>query len=110
MPYPLLNDDGRRVTLDLHGLSVQEAVRLARRTVREARARGRSTVRIIHGSSTSTAATAMQTIRGEVHSLLDGGGFEDDVVHAYREADSVLLSLPLAAEVNPVPLRLRDLL
>ena len=53
MPYPRVDDDGQTVTLDLHGAPVDEAVRLARRLVREAARRGRRTVKIVHGQSTS---------------------------------------------------------
>ena len=51
MPFPKLNDDGHTVTLDLHGVPVEDALALAARLVHVAARRGRSNVKLVHGQS-----------------------------------------------------------
>ncbi len=63
MPAPTLLDDGRRITLDLHGATVDEAERLIRRTARLAAERGRSQLTVVHGTSSSSRLYRNRTIR-----------------------------------------------
>ncbi len=109
MPYPRLDDDGRTVTLDVHGATVVEAVRVVRATLREAARRGRARVRVIHGSSTSSALYRNRTIRHALHELLDAGAL-DCVTSAWRAEDSLLLGLDATAAPDPARLTLRDVL
>ena len=53
MKQPRLTDDGTTVELDVHGAYVDEAINLVRRVALLASERGRSTLRVVHGSSTS---------------------------------------------------------
>ena len=109
MAYPRVVDDAQTVTLDLHGASVDEALRLARRCVREAARRGRHTVKIVHGHSTSSGLYANQTIKTALYDLLDRGALGDVVTHAWRGSGHLLLSLDVTAAANPSPIRLLDI-
>lgn len=64
-----LQDDGVRPELDLHGCSVNEALRLARQLILESVRRGRDSVRIIHGKSTTTPNK--RTIKSALTELID---------------------------------------
>ena len=106
MPLPRLTDDGATVTLDLHGARVDEALTLVRRTVTLAAARGRTSLRVVHGSSTSDALARNRTIKHALHALLDDGlaGVHD----AFRAEGFTLLSLSLGGRRDPTPITLRD--
>ncbi len=109
MAYPRVDDDGQTVTLDLHGASVDEAVDLARRCVREAARRGRHTVKIVHGHSTSSRLYANRTIKTALYDLLDRGVFANAVTHAWRADGHLLLSLDVTATADATPIRLLDI-
>ena len=110
MPYPRLDDDGHTATLDLHGASVEEALALAERLVREAARRGRSNVKLVHGQSTSSRLYQNRTIKHGLHDLLDRGTLDDVVVYAWRAEGHLLLALDVTASSDPTPIRLRDIL
>ena len=84
MPHPTLEDDGRTVTLDLHGASVPEAMALVDRVVAEAARRGRATVKIIHGQSTSAPLGARPTIKQSLHDALDARRFKTTESGVFR--------------------------
>jgi DNA-nicking Smr family endonuclease len=107
MPRPQLNDDGVTVTLDLHGATVDEAVALALRTFHLAQRRGRATLKLIHGASTS--APGRRTIRSALHALDDAGRFAA-ATHVRRARGHLVLSLDLTAPRSPQRLRLRDVM
>ena len=109
MAYPRVDDDGQTVTLDLHGASIEEAVDLARRCVREAARRGRHTVKIIHGQSTSSGLYANRTIKTALYDLLDRGTLSDAITHAWRADGHLLLSLDVTVASNATPIRLLDI-
>ncbi|HEX8386036.1 MAG TPA: Smr/MutS family protein [Rubricoccaceae bacterium] len=102
---PRLDDDGLAVTLDLHGARVDEAERLARAVVVEAARRGRSTLRVVHGHSTTDTGGGARTIKTTLLGLLDDGAFGPHVVSALRSDGHVLLGL--APAPRPVTGRLR---
>lgn len=110
MPFPTLSDDGQTVTLDLHGATVTDAVDLAVRVVREAARRGRSSVKLIHGTSTSETAYGNRSIKNELHDLLDQGSFGEAITSDWRADTYLLLSLNLGASTNSTPMRLLDFL
>ena len=110
MPFPRLDDDGRTITLDVHGVTVEEAMRLVRATIRKAARRGRARVRVIHGSSTSSKRYRNRTIRHALHDLLDAGALAPHVTSAWRAEDYLLLSLDATAASDPARLTLRDVL
>lgn len=110
MPYPSIHDDGRSVTLDLHGATIDEACDLAVRLVRRAARRGRATVKIIHGQSTSNAYAPARTIKHALYDLLDRGVLDDVVVHVWRAEGHLLLSLDVTTDADPRPIRLLDLM
>ncbi len=105
---PALSDDGQRVTLDLHGCTVDEALDLAERTLRAAQRRGRQRVRLVHGASTSDARARNRTIKHALYDALDHGTLAHDTTSAWRAEGHLLLSLDVTAPSDPRPLRLRD--
>lgn len=108
MPYPTLQDDGYTVTLDLHGAAVDEALDLTRQVVREAARRGRSSVKVVHGTSTSDAAHGNRSIKHALHDLLDRQALEASITSDWRADSHLLLALGLNATRNPNPIRLLD--
>jgi DNA-nicking Smr family endonuclease len=108
MPYPSLQDDGATVTLDLHGTTVDEATDLTLRVVREASRRGRTTIKVIHGDSTSSRLYQNKTIRHALHQMLDQGVFDTSVTGAWPAEAYILLSLAPTATADASPLRLAD--
>ena len=109
MPAPHLTDDGRTVTLDLHGTPVETAERLVRRLVREAHRRGRSSLQIIHGASTSSPLFRNRTIKHAVYALVEQPDLQAFIADVWRTESVLLLGLNLAQEQDPRPLRLSDL-
>jgi len=107
MATPQLEDDGRVVTLDLHGATVEEAIDLTYRTLRMAEDRGRSRLKLIHGSST-TQAGHKRTIKQALHALLDGGDLGAHATNVLRSRDSLVLGLDVTRSSDPTPIRLRD--
>jgi DNA-nicking Smr family endonuclease len=105
---PRLTDDGRTVTLDLHGARIDEALGLVRRAARLAAARGRGSLKVVHGASTSGGSA--RTIRDALHALLDDGALAPDVADAVRFDGHALLGLRPAPRPDPPPLRLLDVL
>lgn len=105
---PTLQDDGSTVTVDLHGCRVDEAADLAVAAVAEAARRGRATVRLIHGSSTSGGPGRARTIKHALHDLVDRHALGAAVVDAVRTTDTLLLSLGVKDRSDPTPLRLRE--
>ncbi len=110
MPSPSLQDNGKTVTLDLHGTAVDLARDLVLRVVREAARRGRASVKIIHGSSTSSTLHQNRTIKHEIYSLLDAGSLAPYVSSALRQDDVLLLSLSITARATAQRMFLRDVL
>ena len=107
MARPRLDDDGRAVTLDLHGARVDEALDLVDALVVEAARRGRATVRVVHG--TSTTGAGRRTIKSALHDALDAGDFAPPVTSAFRQEGAVLLGLAAAPAPLPGRLTLGDL-
>ena len=102
-PMPRLEDDGQRVTLDLHGVTVDRALDIALATAIEAARRGRSTLRVVHGAS-SCERGAEQTIRSELRDAVEAGEFSRHVTtHVY---DDGAILLGLAPAPRPVPGRI----
>ncbi|MEM6782385.1 MAG: Smr/MutS family protein [Bacteroidota bacterium] len=100
-----LSDDGTTVTLDLHRVRVGDAEALIRRTVALASERGRASVRVIHGSSTSNGQR--RTIKGVVHNVLDQGMLAA-VTGDFRAQDYALLSLGIRTRLDTRRLTLND--
>jgi hypothetical protein len=105
---PRLDDDGHAVTLDLHGARVADAERLVQDVVGEAARHGRSTLRIVHGHSTTDPLGGSRTIKTALLDLLDGGAFGPHVVSALRGEGHVLVGLAPAPRPAPGRLRLSD--
>ena len=107
MPYPTVQDDGRTVTLDLHGATVDEALTLTVRALHESEHRGRSTLKLIHGHSTS--AGRRRTIKQALHDALDAGELAHYQGRAFRARGHVLLSLDPTAAPDAHRIRMTDL-
>jgi len=106
MGTPELDDDGRIVTLDLHGATVDEAIDLTFRTLRLAEERGRTRLKLIHGSSTTDGNR--RTIKSALHDLLDRGKLGRRATNVIRSQNSLVLALDLTATTDPTPIELRD--
>jgi hypothetical protein len=106
MGTPQLDDDGRVVTLDLHGATVEEALNLTFRTLRLAEERGRSRLKLIHGSSTT--GDGRRTIKSALHDLLDRGELGAHATNVIRSQNTLVLALDLTASTDATPIRLRD--
>lgn len=106
---PRLDDDGRAVTLDLHGLTVDEALDLTVQTAREAARRGRLQLKLIHGASTSRRRYRNRTIKHALRDLLDDGVLDGLVTGTLRADGHLLCSLDVTvAQRDAAPIRLRD--
>lgn len=109
MPYPQLHDDGRQVTLDLHGATVDEALRLARGAVSAACRRGRAQLRLVHGTSTSARDAYARTIKHALHDALDRGDLGPGITSALRGEGALVVAFDLGTRPDRRPLRLSDL-
>jgi hypothetical protein len=105
---PSIRDDGHEVTLDLHGVPVDEAERLIRCTVGLAAARGRGRLTVVHGASTSSRLYRNRTIRHALYDLLDAGALAG-VTSDFRREGSCLLGLDAAPAPDPRRLTLADI-
>jgi len=107
MPVPSLVDDGRTVTIDLHGVPVEQAILMFERTLRLATQRGRSTVKAIHGSSTTSSADD-RTIRNELRRYLDDSRLT--IVGQTYFDDFLIVGLPLTKQIRTDRIRLTDVI
>mgnify|MGYP006272482077 CR=1 FL=1 len=106
MPTPNLTDDGTTVTLDLHGLTVDEALDVTYATLRLAQSRGRAQMKVIHGQSTS--GRHRRTIKQALHALLDRGALGSNGANVMRRPGHFILALDLTGTTNARRIRLRD--
>lgn len=88
---PHLTDDGVRPELDLHGCTVDEALHLARQLIIESVRRGRDSVRLIHGMSTSTPGK--RTIKSALTELIESGVLTLHVSGAYKSEGYMIVAL-----------------
>ncbi|MEO0560309.1 MAG: Smr/MutS family protein [Bacteroidota bacterium] len=95
--------------LDLHGVRVMDAEDLAEAVVREAARRGRSTVRLIHGTSTTDRSLDGWTIKTALHAMLDEGAFEPYTTSVFRGDGHLLLGIGAAPQPVAGRLSLRDI-
>jgi len=107
MGTPQVDDDGRVVTLDLHGATVEEAIDMTYRTLRLAEDRGRSRLKLIHGSSTTESGNR-RTIKTALYDLLERGDLGAHATNVLRSRDALVLALDVTATGDPSPIRLRD--
>ncbi len=108
MPHPRLDDDGQSVTLDLHGVRVDEAVDLAAALVVEAARRGRSTVRLIHGTSTDDLGVE-RTIKSALTQTIREGGYDRHVSSSYALEGMLVLGLAPSPRPQQGRIRIVDL-
>ncbi len=91
MRQPTIRDSGQTVELDLHGASIRDAVILLRRTLLVSVQRGRSSVKVIHGYSTSVDPRRHLSIRDELYDLLDEGTLTEVQSHHRFDGSTILL-------------------
>lgn len=103
-----IDDDGQRVTVDLHGVSVERALEVADAAIIESARRGRSTLRLIHGAS-SYERGADFTIRGELEHAVDDGRFDRHVTSVVEDETSMLLGLAPAPRPASGLIQLADI-
>jgi len=106
MSAPQLRDDGTTVTLDLHGLTVDEAIDVTYATLRLAQDRGRAQMKVIHGRSTSHGGR--RTIKQELYGLLNRGALGSNGSNVMRRAGHFILALDLTGHTDRTRIRLRD--
>ena len=105
MPGPSVTDSGSAVTLDLHGVRVHEAEDLVLAAAEVAAESGRSTLRIVHGASTTDWDGGNRTVKTAVLGLVDGGALDPWVASAHRTEGHVLLGLRvLGHDARPITL------
>ena len=90
---PRLTDDGRRPVLDLHGCSVAKALALTRALIVESVKRGRDSVELIHGSSTSHIEDHRPTIRSALRKLISSGRMSLHVGQYLKRDASMVVAL-----------------
>ena len=108
--YPYrFDDNGTDVTVDVHGLSVNEAMGLIDRILQEAHRRGRTRVVVIHGSS-STDVGGRRTIKTELEKQLADGAYATWVSGPRWSSDSgqCTLWLQLGPTYNPSRIRMDE--
>ncbi len=96
MKQPRISDDGTSVTIDLHGVWVDRAMDAVEQLIKVAAERGRRTLRVIHGSSTSVADSQARTIKHALHDSLDHGDFPE-VASDFRQEDITVLNIVAAS-------------
>ena len=109
MPRPTLSDTGSAVTLDLHGARVAEAEALVLAAARAASGAGRSTLRVVHGASTTDWDGGNRTVKTAVLDLLDDGELDAWVASEHRTEGAVLLGLHASGAADRRRLTLADL-
>ena len=109
MRRPTLTDDGRAVTLDLHGARVAEAEALAVGAARAASGAGRSTLRIVHGASTTDWDGGNRTVKTALLDLLNRGALDAWVADEHLTEGAMLLGLRASGAPDRQRLTLRDL-
>ena len=103
MPYAKVSDNGRSVELDLHGVGVSRAIHLFDAAIKIASRRGRSTIKIIHGSSTSDVSHEASTIKLRLRDQIESGRYDDLIVSRYFSDGHLLLSLaPGGSDPSPI--------
>lgn len=109
MPFPTVDDDGATVTLDLHGATLREAERLLKRCLRLAAARGRGTLRIIHGTSTAETDPHRPTIKSLVAEILARRETADYITERFRFEGHTTVSLIPGGDDIRTPIRMTEL-
>jgi hypothetical protein len=87
---------------------VAEGERLILGVVRAAHARGRDSVRVVHGASTSALTHRNRTLRHALLDLLDEGALDAWVVSEVVTEGSTLLGLGVGRAADPRRLALPD--
>lgn len=106
---PTLSDDGRTVTLDLHGARVAEAEDLLWGAAEVASGAGRHTLRVVHGASTTDWDGGNRTVKTAVRALLDSGALDAWVASEHRTEGAVLLGLHASDAADRRRITLADL-
>ena len=104
-----LTDDGRLVELDLHRARVAEAARAFEEAAVLAADRGRHTLRVVHGHSTTDPRGEAATIKRAVQDVLASGYLGQYVASWVDSGGATLVGLKPASPPDPRPLRLADL-
>ena len=90
---PHLSDYGQRPELDLHGCTVDDAMALVHALIVKSTQRGRDSIKIVHGSSTTRRNETRRTIKRALHELLDSGRMHLHIAYCLRENGYTIVSL-----------------
>lgn len=100
-------DNGTSAVLDLHRTRVDDTARWVNNAVRLCSEYGRTSLKIIHGTSTSETAFRNRTIKHALYDLLDAGTFRTQI-HQVLKSDSFAVLIfsnmgtkPKPARINP---------
>lgn len=88
-----LVDNGQRPVLDIHGCTVDQALSLTRALIAVSVKRGRDSLELIHGSSTSNEEGRRRTIKNTLHSLIDDGMESRHVSQSFKSSSSMTIAL-----------------
>ena len=102
-----IRDNGTTVTLDLHGLSVDHALEVFDTAIQLSLERCRSSIKVIHGSSTSSSLYSNRTIKNELASTIEGH-WASIVSSVFAMEDSVTIALPVSAPTNQKRITVSD--
>ena len=103
-----LVDNGVRPELDLHGCTVNQAMQLTRQLIIESVRRGRDSVRLIHGRSTT--APGRHTIKSALTDLMENQELPMYVSSVYKSDGHMIVALRRRGSIHaPGRISLRDL-
>ncbi|NND70430.1 MAG: Smr/MutS family protein [Rhodothermales bacterium] len=106
MPYPSVSDDGSAVVLDLHGATVTHGIDLFVRALTLSHQRGRTTLKVIHGTSTSEYSSDRRTIKHELIRTLESGQHGSMISSMYESDGYTIIGLqPGQVSSNKITLR-----
>ncbi len=109
MAYPRIKDDGNTVELDLHGASVPHGLHLVDQLLSLVNQRGRSSIKIIHGSSTSDDDVFADTLKNRISDKLTSGDYNNYVTSHWSTDEYVILSPAQASPLDRRPISIFDL-
>lgn len=106
---PTLSDTGSAVTLDLHGARIHEAEDLVLSAARLAASRGRSTLRVVYGASTTDRDHSNRTVKTAVLAMVDAGDLDGWIASEHISEGHATFGLALTGANDSRRIALADL-
>ncbi len=95
-----LRDDGEIVSIDLHGLNIDDAISICKKGIAEAYYRGRDKIKLIHGSSTSSLQFVNSTIKYRLYDLLQESSVQKQTSFVLKYEDYCVIGLRPDFEID----------